>query len=80
MSDTTYVLSDEDIATINATRTVLEKRFGYPTQKDAVDGMLYAVARGAADGLFDLLNWYASYGNAAITDEQVHNRPLDPVA
>lgn len=75
MTDSTLITA-EQVATINAARTVLNAigdnaRLEHDTQ---ASGMIYARAEVAEAALFQLLNWVSAYGHAGLSEAQLHNK------
>jgi hypothetical protein len=78
MTDATLITA-EQVATINAARTVLEAiaANAYGEHDTQVSGMIYARAAHAAADLFSLLNWVNAYGHAELSKAQLHNEAGD---
>lgn len=88
MTDTTteaFTITDEEIAVINATRTVLKEIDGRAT-KAAWNlngfvacslGRLAELADQTENSLFQVLNIGHNYTHVPMTEEQIHNQPAD---
>ncbi len=72
MSALAVLLNDEDIAILNAVRTILDgvkKRTPYTFQ----GGVIYEAAIRGDDAVFQVLNTVHHYGHQPMTDGQLHN-------
>lgn len=85
------LLTDEDIAALNAARTILERladeatsrawkapsRVGTSLREVTAQalGRVAGVAKMAEDNVFDVMNVASSDGMVRMTDDQLHNRP-----
>jgi hypothetical protein len=70
------LITDEQVATINAARTALEAIADAAHLKNdsQASGMIFAMAAAAEGDLFQLLNWYSAYAHANLTAAQIHNK------
>jgi len=80
MTDTLNIITDADIAVLNAARSILDRvqqEHGFAAQAGIVRAATYAEA--AEHALFKFINVTHAYTHRALTYEQLHNR-LRPVA
>lgn len=74
---TARIVSDEDLATLNAARTILNT-LAKEAPHTWSGGVLYAIFDTAEDAVFQAINVAHNYGGQPMTYEQLHNRPEEP--
>lgn len=69
-------ITPEDVATLNAARTVLDRiaRDFYYEAGTQASGVIFASADDASDAIFSLLNRANSHGGFSLTDDELHNK------
>lgn len=78
MSDE-LILTDDEIALLNAARTILAVAKDR-CPRTCSGGKVSAAMTFAEEGIFQSLNWAHSYGRLEMTDVQLHNLAPEAVA
>ena len=71
-------ITDDEIAVLNAARTVLDKQARAPIET-AQEGRVSAAAAITEHAIFTFLNWTHSYLHVEMSKEQLHNRAPEEV-
>jgi hypothetical protein len=80
MSDTPNIISDAEIAVLNAARAILERianEHGFTSKSGLVRAATHAEV--AENALFKFLNVTNAFTGREMTYEQLHNRPRPPI-